>query len=97
MATNTSGTRALNAEPNITPMIDVLLVLLVIFLFKVPQLRRTLDVQLPDPAATQGESAGIVLEVEPGPRFAVNRQVVSAAQLGARVIGLDPRRDVGRR
>jgi biopolymer transport protein ExbD len=36
-----------NAEPNVTPMIDVLLVMLIVFMMAVVEVRRTVGVQLP--------------------------------------------------
>lgn len=77
---------ALTAEPNVTPMIDVLMVLLVIFMLIVPASRRAVDVQLPDPYAPPSNAApGIVLEVGPGGVLALNRQPVAEAALGARL------------
>ncbi|MBI3791916.1 MAG: biopolymer transporter ExbD [Gemmatimonadetes bacterium] len=83
-----------DASPNVTPFLDILLVLLIIFMVAV-QKRVTLDVQLPDPAARGGPDAvPIVLEVTPGPRYAINREPVPPASLRARLAALyAPRRD----
>ena len=74
----------LNNEPNVVPMIDVMLVLLVIFML-VQQVRKAIDIQLPDPnpavAAANSASNQIVLEVLPGEQFAVNREPVSKDDL----------------
>ncbi len=43
------GGSSLTNEPNVTPMIDVLLVLLVIFMMIIPMSRKAIDTQLPDP------------------------------------------------
>ena len=81
--------RGLTNEPNVTPMIDVLLVLLIIFMMIIPLSRKAIDVQLPDPTPTkQPQNAKpdqIVLEVLPGPTFAINKAPVEKAGLGARL------------
>jgi biopolymer transport protein ExbD len=74
-------------EINMTPMIDVLLVLLIIFMVVQQGLQRGLSVQVPPPkekeeiAQKPPDDQQIVLEVEPGPKYFVNRQEVPAANL----------------
>ena len=72
------------AEPNVTPMIDVLLVLLIVFMLVAPERRDRIDAQLPDRTAGGG-AAAIVLEVGPAGRLAINRERVSEARLGTRL------------
>ena len=57
---------ALVAEPNITPLIDVLLVLLIIFMLVAPAVPRGVEAALP-PSATGGRAApeALVVEVDP--------------------------------
>lgn len=78
MAMSTGGGGSLTNEPNVTPMIDVLLVLLIIFMLVVPMARKAIDVQLPDPnpevAPANAVSQQIVLEVQPGEKFSINKQ-----------------------
>jgi biopolymer transport protein TolR len=75
------------SEPNVVPMIDVLLVLLVIFMVVQQGLQRGLSVQVPPPrdkadlAQQPPDDQQIVLEVEPGPTYFINRQEVAAAEL----------------
>lgn len=75
------GGGGLKNEPNVVPMIDVLLVLLIIFMMIVPASRKAIDLQLPDPNPPQNvqptESDQIVLEVLPGQVFEVNNQAVA--------------------
>lgn len=88
MSMSTGGGGGLNAEPNVTPMIDVLMVLLIIFMVIVPSSRKALDVQLPDPnpaPTTSTPSTQIVLEVLPGDQFSINKQPVSGPQLAQRL------------
>ena len=85
----------LNNEPNVVPMIDVLLVLLIIFMVIVPSSRKALDVQLPDPnpaPTTSTPTSQIVLEVLPGGQYTVNKQPVAGPQLAQRLKEIyDPR------
>jgi biopolymer transport protein TolR len=75
------------SEINMTPMIDVLLVLLIIFMVVQQGLQRGLSVQVPPPkekediAQQPPDDTQIVLEVEPGPVYKVNRQVIPPADL----------------
>ena len=67
-----------NAEPNVTPMIDVLLVLLIVFMFVVVQGRRTIDVQLPEECvANCGAGDAIVLEVLGAQGYRLNQRPVT--------------------
>ncbi|MDB4950606.1 MAG: putative biopolymer transport protein [Gemmatimonadetes bacterium] len=70
---------------NVTPMIDVLLVLLIIFMVVQAGLQRGVRVQVPptDPSPAVQRSTDLVLEVLPGPAFRLNSQPVPAARLRA--------------
>jgi len=88
----------LQNEINVTPMIDVLLVLLIIFMMVIPMSRKALDLQLPDPTpdnTPQGPPPSqIVLEVLPGNVFRINSQPVAKNDLGKRLKEIyDPRPD----
>jgi biopolymer transport protein ExbD len=88
----------LTNEINVTPMIDVLLVLLIIFMMVIPMSRKAIDLQLPDPtpsAEPQGPPPGqIVLEVLPGNAFRINTQPVTKADLPKKLKEIyDPRPD----
>src|SRR5919112_4266298 len=91
-----SGATGLTNEPNVTPMIDVLLVLLIIFMLIVPQSRKAIDVQLPDPTPSTAPANAnvdqIVLEVQPGGQYAINKEPVTKDRLGPRLKEIyDPR------
>jgi biopolymer transport protein ExbD len=89
------GGSGLTNEINVTPMIDVLLVLLIIFMVIVPAQRKAVDVQLPDPTPSvqpaNSTSTQIVLEVQPN-GYSINKEAVTKERLAARLKEIyDPR------
>ena len=77
------------SELNVTPMLDVLLVLLIIFMAMSIRLHRTVDASLPVPCASGCADGGqIVLEVLPGPTYKINNTPVAANVLHDELVNI---------
>src|SRR4051812_21465379 len=80
-------TTSFKNEPNVVPMIDVLLVLLIIFMMQIPLNRMAMDVQVPSDEKAkkqqQTKSDQIVLELLENGGYAINTKPVSKPGLDA--------------
>ena len=87
MALSVASTRAaVKADINVTPLIDVLLVLLIIFMITQPLSRKAFDVQVPPQQQTKSKqppSSQIVLELTPDGAYTINKQPYDLSQLDA--------------
>ena len=79
-----------SSEPNVVPMIDIMLVLLIIFMMQVPLSRKVMDVQVPPPTPENAQQSSapsdqIVLELLADGGYAINTEPVPEAQLTQRL------------
>jgi biopolymer transport protein TolR len=99
-STNGSGRNGLSSEINVTPLIDVLLVMLIIFMVIVPVMPRGLGAVLPSSRSGGSDEAGagpVVVEVEQGAagiNYRVDGRRLDGAEVPARLVELLARRSV---
>ncbi|KGE53752.1 biopolymer transporter ExbD [Xanthomonas axonopodis pv. vasculorum] len=90
MAFSTAGNRGPLAEINVTPLVDVMLVLLIIFIVTAPMVTRTIAVDLPQHSSqvtTPLEPpAPIALRVDANGQLFWNASPVTLPQLQSRLI-----------
>ncbi len=95
MAMSAGGAQGgVSSEPNVIPMIDILLVLLIIFMISLPLSRMITAVQVPPPvqSTSTAPSTQIVLQIAEDGSYAINGQPVPADQLATQIHAIfDPR------
>jgi biopolymer transport protein ExbD len=96
----TSGGDGLSSEINMTPLIDVLLVVLIIFMVIVPVMPRGLNSALPSAASSgvaESEEHPILVQVEQrqtGVRYVVDGVGMERAEVAPRLLEILSRRSV---
>lgn len=90
-----SGKASVRAEPNVTPMIDVMMVLLIIFMIIIPTLTSGVNAQppagqnlLPHPEEDQDQ----VLGIDANGQYFLNKKPIENASLGAALDGIYSKR-----
>ena len=84
MAIGSGPSRGIKSDINVTPLVDVVLVLLIIFMVVTPMLQRGKDVQLPKAAKVEAEKRSgdpIVISVTRDRRMFIERDELDAVAL----------------
>jgi len=88
MAMSTGGGGGVKAEPNVTPMIDVMLVLLIIFMIVIPTISAGFNAQPPQGVNLKPhpeEDTDQVLGIDAQGQYYLNKQAIRNETLGDRL------------
>jgi biopolymer transport protein TolR len=93
MAMAVGETKGVMSEPNVVPMIDILLVLIIIFMVITPRVPTGLKTLVPQPAPpdqkqTEPDSRTIVVQVLNNGQLKINQDDTNWAQLGQRLFDI---------
>ena len=82
-----NNNRAVMAEINVTPLVDVMLVLLVIFMVTAPMMQQGVQVNLPkaDTKAMAPAEESVVVSVDKGGKLFIDKEEVLAVDLRQRL------------
>jgi len=96
MSVDVGGSTAAKSEPNVVPLCDILLVLLIIFMVITPVAQKGIDIQLPEQSnpddTTVTPKGGVVLTLERDESVKLNQEIVPADLLETKLIELYQRR-----
>ena len=90
MEMTVSGSKGSISEPNIVPLIDVLLVLIIIFMVITPLTPKGMDTLVPQPSPNQQqnqelENKTVVVQVLKGDKLKINNEDANWDTLGPRI------------
>ena len=93
MSFNTGGggkSRMVMSEINVTPFVDIMLVLLIIFMVTAPMMQQGLDIELPETAASgvPTNEEPFVLTIKKNKKIFVGDQQIASADLQKRLAAI---------
>ncbi len=94
MGAPVGGTNEYNSDINVTPMVDVMLVLLIIFMIVTPLLQQGVSVNLPremispDPDAEIAKDTSVVIAIPDNNNFYIGKNPYPLEELGEKIKNL---------
>jgi len=94
MQTNSESSKGMVSEINVTPLVDVMLVLLIIFMVTAPMMTQGIDVKLPESSAPAipNDEERLVVTVTQDRKVYINDNVVDTGDLGAKLVAITQNR-----
>jgi biopolymer transport protein TolR len=88
---NSSGGRSSLAEINVTPLVDVMLVLLIVFMISAPLLQQGIQVNLPkaDAGALPQPEEPVILSIQKNASIQLDHVTYSLPQLSQKLVTLE--------
>jgi biopolymer transport protein TolR len=85
-----SGSRSTMSQINVTPLVDVMLVLLVIFMVTAPMMQQGVQVNLPkaDAKALAPKEETVVVTLEKSGRTTINAREIAPSELKERLVSM---------
>jgi biopolymer transport protein TolR len=85
-----NGDRGIISQINVTPFVDVMLVLLIIFMVTAPMMQQGVQVNLPkaETKALVSQEHAVVVSIERSGRVFIDNSEVAAGELRARLSGM---------
>lgn len=89
---NNKGRRAVVAEINVTPLVDVMLVLLIIFMVTAPMMTQGLEVELPEATtkALRQQEEPLVVTITKEGEVSLKKEKMTSAALQERLRSMPP-------
>ncbi len=90
MNTSSKKSRMVLSEINVTPLVDVMLVLLVVFMITAPMMQQGIDIQLPKTAASgiETKSEPLIITIKQNHNVLIGETKVDIASVREKIIGI---------
>ena len=90
MNSSSNKSRMVLSEINVTPLVDVMLVLLVVFMITAPMMQQGIDIQLPKTAASgiETKSEPLVITIKTNNTILINDTKVAISSVREKIKGI---------